>query len=333
MTTRILTPGRIVALLLIAAAVAGLAYVAFGRGTDPVSVPTGAKAGDLILERCDYATEDGSYAADCGTLVVPENRADPQSRLIALPVTRIRARSNRPAEPVFRLQGGPGITNMKFSQASRFAERRDVVLVGYRGMDGSSVLDCPEVESELKRSTDLQGEKSFRERADAFRACANRLSDDGVDLAGYSLPQRVDDLEAARKALGYGRIDLLSESLGTRIAMIYAWRYPRSIHRSVMLAVNPPGHFVWDEKTTDEQFGRYAALCAKDSTCRKPHAGPRGIASVGLREHSGPLVVPPDQGRPRQGSGVLRPDERDHRRRGPARCALDDRHAALGRSR
>ncbi|MGH3085366.1 MAG: alpha/beta fold hydrolase, partial [Gaiellaceae bacterium] len=265
---RALARGRIVALVLVAAAVAGLAYLRFVPDADSVSVPAGAKAGDLILERCDYGTENGSYAADCGTLVVPENRADPQSRLIALPVTRIRATSANPAEPIFRLQGGPGVTNMEFSQASRFADDRDVVLVGYRGMDGSSVLDCPEVESALKRSTDFLGEKSFRERADAFRACADRLSGDGVDLAGYSLPQRVDDLEAARKALGYGRIDLLSESLGTRIAMIYSWRYPRSIHRSVMLAVNPPGHFLWDEKTTDEQIGRYAELCAKDPTCR-----------------------------------------------------------------
>jgi pimeloyl-ACP methyl ester carboxylesterase len=268
MGARAFTRGRIVALALIAVTVAGLAYLRLASDADPVSVRAGAMAGDVILERCDYATEDGSYAADCGTLVVPENRADPQSRLIALPVTRIRARSGNPAEPVFRLQGGPGITNMKFSQASRFAARRDVVLVGYRGMDGSSVLDCPEVESALKRSTDFLGEKSVREQADAFRACANRLSADGVDLAGYSLPQRVDDLEAARKALGYGRIDLLSESLGTRIAMIYAWRYPKSIHRSVMIGANPPGHFVWDEKTTDEQVGRYAALCAKDTTCR-----------------------------------------------------------------
>jgi pimeloyl-ACP methyl ester carboxylesterase len=266
--TRPFTPARIVALALIAVVIAGLAYLRFGPESEPVSVPAGAKAGDLILERCNYTTEDGSYAADCGTLVVPENRADPQSRLIALPVTRIRARSGSPAEPIFRLQGGPGITNMEFGQASRFADDRDVVLVGYRGMDGSSVLDCPEVESALKRSTDFLGEKSFRERADAFRACANRLSEDGVDLAGYSLPQRVDDLEAARKALGYGRVDLLSESLGTRIAMIYSWRYPKSIRRSVMLAVNPPGHFLWDEKTTDEQIGRYAALCAKDPTCR-----------------------------------------------------------------
>jgi pimeloyl-ACP methyl ester carboxylesterase len=268
-TTRIFTPARIVALVLIALLVGGLAYLRFRPDSGPVSVPDGAKAGDLILEGCDFGTEDGSYEADCGTLVVPENRADPQSRLIALPVTRIRARSGNPVEPIFRLQGGPGVTNMEFSQASRFAEDRDVVLVGYRGMDGSSVLDCPEVESALKRSTDVLGEKSFRERTDAFRACADRLSADGVDLAGYSLPQRVDDLEAARKALGYGRIDLLSESLGTRIAMIYSWRYPKSIHRSVMIGVNPPGHFLWDEKTTDEQFVRYAALCAKDPTCRK----------------------------------------------------------------
>ncbi len=266
---RAFSAGRIVALVLVAAAVAGLAYLRFGPDDASVSVPAGAKAGDLILDPCEYGTENGSYGADCGTLVVPENRHRADSRLIALPVTRIRARSDNPAEPIFRLQGGPGITNTVFREASRFADDRDVVLVGYRGMDGSSVLDCPEVESALKRSTDLLGEKSFRERGDAFRACADRLTGDGVDLAGYSLPQRVDDLEAARKALGYGRIDLLSESLGTRIAMIYSWRYPRSIHRSVMVGVNPPGHFVWDEKTTDEPIGRYASLCAKDPSCRR----------------------------------------------------------------
>ena len=67
-----------------------LLYVRFGLDDGPVSVPDGAVAGDLILEDCDYATENGAYDAECGTLVVPENRADPQSRLIALPVTRIK---------------------------------------------------------------------------------------------------------------------------------------------------------------------------------------------------------------------------------------------------
>ena len=156
---------------------------------------------------------------------------------------------------------------MTFSLASRLADRHDLVLVGYRGIDSSVRLDCPEVSSALKRSTDYLGQKSFRAYTQALRDCAARLQEDGVDLAGYTLPQQVDDFEAARRALGYKRIDLVSESAGTRLAMIYAWRYPRSIHRSVMIDVNPPGHFLWSPQATDELIGRYSRLCARDAGC------------------------------------------------------------------
>ncbi len=157
---------------------------------------------------------------------------------------------------------------MKFPDASRFTAKHDVVLVGYRGVDGSSRLDCPEVSSAMQHSRDLLSEQSYRAVATAYRSCANRLRSDGVDLAGYSIPEEVDDLEAARRALGYHQIDLVSESAGTRTAMIYAWRYPKSIHRSVMIGVNPPGNFLWNAKTTNEQIGRYAALCAQATSCR-----------------------------------------------------------------
>ena len=247
----------------------GLAYVKLASGGDRVTVPAGARAGQLSLHPCHYGTEQGSYAADCGTLVVPENRAQPGSRLIALPVTRIRALSAHPGAPVFRLEGGPGRTNMHFAKGSRLAGNHDVVLVGYRGVDGSVRLDCPEVASALKRSTDLLGQKSFHAYTQGFRDCAARLKADGVDLHGYSIPAQVDDLEAARKAFRYRQVDLVSESAGTRTAMIYAWRYPKSIHRSVMIGVNPPGHFLWDPKTTDAQVRRYSRLCAQDPTCSK----------------------------------------------------------------
>ena len=264
---RSFTPARIVALALVALAVLALGYLRFAPQDGPVSVPAGAQAGDIVLEPCDYETEDGTYAADCGTLAVPENRADPNSRLIALPVTRIKAGTDDPGEPVFRLEGGPGVTNMEFEKASRFAGDRDVVLVGYRGVDGSVRLDCPEVESALAHSTDYLGDASFRAYEGAFRACAERLTDEGVEVSSYGLVQQADDLEDARKALGYERIDLLSESAGTRTALIYAWRYPESVHRSVLVAANPPGHFLWDAKTTDEQIARYAKLCADDASC------------------------------------------------------------------
>ena len=256
--------GRAAGLVLIALVGLGLAYLHFAGGSASVSVPSGAHAGQLTLKHCTY----GNEPADCGTLVVPENRHDPHSRLIALPITRIRAHTSHPGVPIFRLQGGPGLSNMDFPAAKRFTAHHDFVLVGYRGVDGSSRLDCPEVIASIEHSRDLLSRASLASNASAYRACAKRLQDKGVDLAGYSLPERVDDLELARHRLGYGPIDLISESAGTRTAMIYAWRYPQSIHRSVMVAANPPGNYLWNTKTTDEQIHRYAAVCAQAQDCR-----------------------------------------------------------------
>src|SRR3954470_10791558 len=266
-TKPLFSPARIVALVLIALALAGLAFLRVSSGSSTVSVPEGAHAGQLTLHSCTYGTERGDYAADCGTLVVPENRHDSSSRLIALPVKRIRALSSHPREPVFRLQGGPGITNMDFPDASRYANDRDVVLIGYRGVDGSQSLQCHEAVSAMKHAHDFVGTSFYDAYEAGLSECAARLQKHGVDLAGYSVPERVDDFEAARRALGYRSIDLLSESAGTRTALIYAWRYPKSIHRSVLLGVNPPGHFIWYPRLNDAQVHKYAVLCSRDDWC------------------------------------------------------------------
>ena len=269
---RHVTVGRVVAIAVIALLAAGLVVFHANDAQDRVDVPPGAQPGDLRLHSCHYDTEAGSYAADCGTLVVPENRLDPGSRLIALPVVRVRATGEHRSAPVFYLQGGPGVTNMEFPYASRFAAHHDVVLVGYRGVDGSVPLDCPEVVSALTGTSDLLATSTLDGYSAAFRACATRLTDSGVDLAGYNTVQRVDDMEAARTALGYRSVNLISESAGTRTAMVYAWRYPRSVHRSVMLAVNPPGRYLYDGTTIDKQIEHYGDLCAKDATCRSQTA-------------------------------------------------------------
>ncbi|MCW6006263.1 alpha/beta hydrolase [Micromonospora sp. CPCC 205371] len=261
-----MTTAKFAALGITGALVLALGYLNL-RSEHTLAVPAGALAGELDMSPCTYDTEAGSAAADCGTLVVPENRRDGGSDLIALPVIRIRASGGQPAEPIFRLNGGPGATNLEFPQASRLTDKHDVVLVGYRGVDGSRKLDCPEVTSALKRSADLAGAESLRDTTEAFSKCAKRLTGDGVDLTGYSIAQRVDDLEAARTALGYQRINLISTSAGTRTAMVYSWRHPASLHRSVMIAANPPGHFVWNPRITDSQFAQYTRLCAQDAKC------------------------------------------------------------------
>jgi pimeloyl-ACP methyl ester carboxylesterase len=74
------------------------------------------------------------------------------------------------------------------------------------------------------------------------------------------MPETVADMEAARQALGYSSVDLLSESYGTRVAQIYAYLHPERIHRSIMIGVNAPGHLVWEPAVTDAQVRQYAAL-------------------------------------------------------------------------
>lgn len=261
---RVFGAGRSIALVVMVVLAGGLGYLRFAP-EPTVELPADAQAGDLTLEPCDYKSMD----ADCGTIVVPENRADPDSRLIVLPVTRIRAANGASSEPIFRLEGGPGVPN-EFDDPTyggRFNETRDVVLVGYRGVEGSSMLACPEVTKALKVSRAVLGEDSLEGYAGALASCADRLSEGGVDLDGYTLTQRVEDMETVRVALGYDRINVLSESAGTRTALIYAWRHPESIHRSVMVGVNPPGHYLWYSTTSDDQFGDYAEFCSQDQAC------------------------------------------------------------------
>ena len=92
-----LTPARIVALVLIAVAVAGLAVRAASGVRRRRSPCRPARTpGSSTCSRAPTAPSTATLPADCGTLVVPENRHDPSSRLIALPVTRIKARAGQP---------------------------------------------------------------------------------------------------------------------------------------------------------------------------------------------------------------------------------------------
>jgi len=79
---RAATLPRVIALLLAVGTLLALAYPELSKAP-PLAVPPGTHAGQLInLKPCTFPTEDGGYAADCGTVVVPENRSNPRSRLI-----------------------------------------------------------------------------------------------------------------------------------------------------------------------------------------------------------------------------------------------------------
>jgi hypothetical protein len=59
-----------------------------------------------VLEPCTLA---GGIRAQCGTFEVPENRARPNGRTIALDLAVLPARGGAPRDdPVVHIAGGPG---------------------------------------------------------------------------------------------------------------------------------------------------------------------------------------------------------------------------------
>lgn len=232
----------------------------------------GEKAGVLTeMQPCKFVPDGDKVEVDalCGTLTVPENWKDANSRLIALPVVKIPSRSATPAEPIFYLKGGPGFSNLAWNPPAWILENHDVIMIGYRGVDGSVVLDCPGVDQVAKKTfgNGLFSEGAKSQFANAVQQCITQLTASGIDLTGYTVSGVIADMEAARIALGYENINLYSRSYGTRVAQLYAHRHPDRMHRIVMIGLNTPGRFIYNRDDFDMMFRELSKLCAADPDC------------------------------------------------------------------
>jgi pimeloyl-ACP methyl ester carboxylesterase len=250
------------------------------------------------MKRATIKIAGHPFAVERGVMRVPENRGQAAARKIEIPIVRYRSRSAQPADPIFWLDGGPGMSNLSFQPPARLLDNHDVVLVGYRGADGSSILKCPEIGRALKGvDGDVLSAASRANLQRAVTQAAQTLIASGVDLAGYTMPEVVADMEAARAALGYERVNLLSGSYGTRVAQIYAQLHPDRIVRSIMIGVNPPGHFVWTPEAVDAKLADFAASWSRDSKCAA--RTPDLLASLRTALHNLPrrwLLFPIDPG-------------------------------------
>lgn len=228
-----------------------------------------AQAGELILKAgfCELAGKQ--YPADYGTLIVPENRTDEHSRLIQLPVVRIRSTSANPVEPIFLLRGGPGNSNINITWFKHdwLLENHDIVKVGYRGVDGSVQLDCDDcADASACGENPLSGE-GLRQEGKILSACFKQLMDKGIDLSGYNVAEVMEDIDAARKAFGYNQVNLFGHSWGARLAYYYGLRFPERVHRCIMVGMCPPGTFVWEPDKVDEQLTYLNELWKQNQEC------------------------------------------------------------------
>jgi len=228
--------------------------------------------GGVALSECrlpHYA-----QAAQCGTITVPENRAQPGGRSIDLFVAILPANTLSPApDPLLILAGGPGqaaSTLAPFAQSLNAIRRtRDIVLIDQRGTGRSAALSCRAFTPDDRAEFELD---PLPKAGD----CLAELTARGVDPAQYTTTAWVEDLETARAALGYPRVNLWGGSYGSRVALEYLRRHPDRVRSAVLDGVAPPALRitldVW--RTRDAALDDIIAACRTSPACAKAFPDP-----------------------------------------------------------
>jgi pimeloyl-ACP methyl ester carboxylesterase len=237
--------------------------------TDPAPAisPTPGE-GPLALAPCQLSAHGRGerLSAECGTLLVPENPADPAGRQVGLRVAVVRARGRSPApDPLFFLTGGPGQAASESFVRISFAfkelnNQRDIVLVDQRGTGQSNPLECPLAEDPLQIDT-------LAEIADGAAACLAQLEG---DPRFYTTAIAMDDLDRVRAALGYEQINLYGASYGTRAALTYLRQDPGRVRAAVLDGVVPPEQPLGLYVARDAQraLDLIFARCAVEPACQ-----------------------------------------------------------------
>jgi pimeloyl-ACP methyl ester carboxylesterase len=269
--------------LLLVAAVAGGVWLAVR--------PHPWRAG---FSSCTY----GGYVSGwCGTIAVPADPRRPQGRTIDLHIAVLPATTRPSAGAFFYLEGGPGgaatqaavQVNDLFARVGRY---RDIVMVDQRGMGLSTPLACPH---RPVRADDAAAVTTY------LRRCFAHLSGDPKldSTAGAAA-----DLEAVRRTLGYGRIDLYGASYGATLAQAYLRRYPRSVRSVVLDSGSLPSVRIYDASARNAQRALDAVLarCAGDRSCRHAYPNTARELTALLTRRAVHISVP-------EGSFTLRPDD------------------------
>ena len=238
--------------------------------------------------------------AKCGSLTVPEDPSDPESRQITLNIAVVEAiKRSAEADPLVLLVGGPGQSAIETYPAisttlTRIHEQRDIVLVDQRGTGKSHPLRCLDPKDET-----LEDEEVIARLKD----CPQKLD---ADLRFYTTDIAMQDLDRVRSELGYDTIDLYGVSYGTRAALVYLKMYPTHVRSVVLDAVVDPAFVLYQDAAQDGQrsLDLFFDRCEADKACGSAYPQLRSEFEAVLRkldERPTQITIPhPVTGKPLQ---------------------------------
>ncbi len=254
----------------------------------PPPAPTQAYRPVFNPAECAFPVPAG-YRHYCGYLIVPENRAAPNSALIQLHVAVFLSIAEGPEpDSVVHLAGGPGSSSLDvagylFNQGlDEILARRDFILFDQRGTGYSRPrLDCPErnaLTPTLLEGT-LSNDQEFQAIVNAFHQCRDRLTAQGIDLSAYNSAASAADVNDLRIALGYDQLNLYGDSYGTRLALTVMRDYPEAVRSAVLDSTYPLEVNLYTALAVNAEraFNVLFDDCAADSTCSASYPNLRAV--------------------------------------------------------
>ena len=179
----------------------------------------------LAEEPITFEAASGETAeAFQGAFEVPENRADPDSRMIKIGYVRFPATTDNPGPPIVYLAGGPGGSGTGTAERQRFPlfmemrRHADVIAFDQRGTGLSD--DAPRCHSSIggddsQRVSDAEMAAAYR---GAVAECREFWDGAGLDIRGYTTAESVQDISALRRHLGAETVTLWGISYGSHLA-------------------------------------------------------------------------------------------------------------------
>lgn len=216
---------------------------------------------------------------DCGYLIVPEDREDPDGEMVRLHVAVFASESEAPApDPLLYLSGGPGgdaLETIPLVFENRFAPflaDRELIMFDQRGTGYSEPsLACPEyTDLSLELLDDiLTPEEAASLYLETLSACHERLEAEGVDFTAYNSAASAADVRDLQQAMGYEEINLFGVSYGTRLAQTIVRDYPEGIRSVTLDSAYPIASNIVLETPPNvaRAFDVFFGGCAADEAC------------------------------------------------------------------
>src|SRR5262245_19541867 len=225
----------------------------------------GARAAPALSADTLRGFHGRSVPIERGSISVPVRHASPDAEQLTIGFLRLPTRATSPRAPIVFLMGGPGIPASVmgrvppyFDLFDRLRDVADVILFDQRGVGMSSpVLDCPP-DTTLPPDLLLSREALARWYVGRLARCASAWRARGVRPESYETAESAHDLEALRRALGLGRIQLLAFSYGTHLALAYLRDHGDAVESAVLVGTRGPDHSLKRPAALDRQIDRLA---------------------------------------------------------------------------